>query len=326
MPSRSGNGSDAALSRAERARLDALRSTESLADLARVTGADTEHGAYFAAKREWRDLREKELAERDPSAGFPGECVVVDGREFCIHGITHADTPEERAFVREHVAAFLDAGATVYCEQGIRPMYFHDFPGVFEMDDYRWAMDRCQDLGIDSHVDDVPPAEFDGVAEDIDAVAAQFRNAVFELIESGTDVYGEAFAAALGDVASDFLMSHENMATGEAFEAFTMTRRAAEDPSKLRDLQHYYAKTFLPQPLEREWLQRHDREIEIVTHARNERMAEYVLYHADEGDGTGDDPATVHVVVGAAHQPGVVYYLEQFRDGERELDGFEPVG
>lgn len=57
----------------------------------------------------------------------------------------------------------------------------------------------------------------------------------------------------------------------------------------------------------------------LVTHARNERMAEYVMYHAE-------DETNVHVIVGAAHQPGVRYYLEAFRDGEKTLTGFEPGG
>ena len=102
------------------------------------------------------------------------------------------------------------------------------------------------------------------------------------------------------------------------FEAFAKSRRAAEDPTRLGELQRYYKTTFLPQPLEREWLRRHDPELEAVSHARNERMADYVVFHAD-------DEETVHLIVGAAHQPGVVYYLERHRDGHRDVSGFELV-
>jgi len=323
----SSHGSDP-LSPDERERFDAIRSATSLADLVALTGTDSEHEAYFAAKREWAALQEKRLAAEpsvDVTDGIPGDCVELDGHTFCVHGITHADTRAEGDFLREHVSRLIEAGATVYCEQGIRPMYFDDFPEVCAMDDYRWALNRCRELDIDSHLDELsgPESEgaeaFEGLLEDVDSVTSQFRDAAFALVDAGSDVYGERFAAALGDVASDFLTSHEDVATGEEFESFRKSRAAATNPEKLPELQDYYRKAFLPQPVEREWLRRHDRELELVTHARNERMADYARYH-------NEDAERVHLVVGAAHQPGVVYYLERHRDGGRTPDGFEPVG
>jgi len=306
------------LSLAERGRLAALRATESLAALVGLTGADDEHGAYFAAKRDWRRLRGKELAARPPEDGLPGAEIVVEGVPFHVHGVTHAGTDAERSFLREHVARFLDAGATVYCEQGIRQLYFGDFDPVCEMDDYTWAMHRCRELGSSFHVDGVPGTGVDALVEDVSSLASEFRATAFSLIERNADVYGERFAAALGDVASAFLQSHENLGTGTDYASFAASRRAARDPTRLGELQRYYERSFLPQPVEREWLRRHDPELEVVTHARNERMADYAVYHAD-------DDGPVHLVVGAAHQPGIRYYLEQHRDGERALDGFEPV-
>ena len=47
-------------------------------------------------------------------------------------------------------------------------------------------------------------------------------------------------------------------------------------------------------------------------------MSDYAVFHA------GDEPV-VHLVVGAAHGPGVRYYLAAHRDGTRTLDGFAPV-
>ncbi|MEF8774370.1 MAG: hypothetical protein V5A37_06600, partial [Halobacteriales archaeon] len=79
-----------------------------------------------------------------------------------------------------------------------------------------------------------------------------------------------------------------------------------------------YETAFLPPPIEREWLRRHDPELELVTHARSERQADYAVYH-------NDDAREVHLVVGAAHQPGVTYYLERHRDGHRSASEFEPV-
>jgi hypothetical protein len=358
-----------ALSAADRERLAAYRAATSLADLVPLTGAASEHEAYFDAKREWRGLRARELASersadpdaeraaqpgRDPDSergrdpdrqpsgdpgrergdepqrepgggperepgGVPGARVDVDGTAFHVHGVTHADTPAERRFLREHVRTFLEEGAAVYSEQGLRSMYFDDLGAVCGMDDYSWAMERCEELGLDSHVDDLEVAPFDGLAENVDSLAARFQDAVFTLVDSGRDLYGERFAAALGDVATAFLTSHEDAAIGDDFESFRLTSAAARDPSRLADLQRYYETAFLPQPLEREWLQRHDPELELMTHARNERMADYAVFHHETAD-------AVHLIVGAAHQPGVRYYLERHRDGDRSLDEFDLVG
>jgi hypothetical protein len=302
-----------ALSPAERERFETLGAVDSLAELRYLTDADTEHDAYFAGKREWRALKEKLLppAERSDDR-LPGDTVAVDGRRFVVHGVTHADTDAERAHLREHVGEFVEDGATVYCEQGIRSMYFSDVPEVCEMDDYRWALERCRELAVDSHLSD----GFDGLRENLTSVTDQFREAAYSLVHAGSDLYGEEFAAALGDVAADFLMSNEDVARVREFEAFALSRRAAEDPAALAELQRYYATAFLPMPLEREWLRRHDPELEVVSHGRSERMADYAV--AEGGD-------AVHLVVGAAHQPGIVYYLERHRDGHRRLEGFEVV-
>ncbi|MDY6819973.1 MAG: hypothetical protein SVG88_15045 [Halobacteriales archaeon] len=297
--------------------ITAIRTAETLADLVAITGTDSEHAAYFAAKQLWADHRADTLDSTPPTDSLPGDCVTIDGHRFCVHGITHADTAAEGDYLRDHVSRLLENGATVYCEQGIRPMYFRELPAVCAMDDYRWAMQRCQALDVESHLSDVP-SEFAGVTEEFDTLRAQAQDAVFSLIESGRDVYGDQFETALGDVASSLFTSHENAATGDDFESFQLTRRAAQDPSALIELQNYYKRTFLPQPLEREWLRRHDPELELLTHARNERMADYAVYH-------NEDATEVHLIVGAAHQPGVTYYFEQYRDGSRTNTGFEPV-
>lgn len=315
MPSAVGPADD--LTPDEQARLAAIRSAPDLAALVDRTDADSEHAAYFAAKREWRELRQRALAGEDRRPGLPGTAVEVGEHPFVVHGVTHADTDAERRYLRAQVDGFLEEGAAVYCEQGIRPMYFADFPSVCEMDDYRWAMDRCRALDLDSHLSELP-GEFDSLVEDLNAVATQFRDAVFSLIDAGGERFGGAYARALGDVASAFLMSHEDLATGRDFESFMRSRQAAADPAELAGLQRYYQAAFLPQPLEREWLRRHDPELEIMTHARNARMADYVVHHHD------DAPA-VHAIVGAAHQPGVAYYLRKHRDGERPSDDFEFV-
>jgi hypothetical protein len=314
-------GSGTGLCPAERARLDAVRSADSLAALAALVDADSGRDAYLAVKPEWRDLRQKELeaASRLSSGELPGELpgdsVVVDETTFHVHGITHAGTEAERDVLREHVATSLDDGAAIYCEQGIRSMYLSDRPAVCEMDDYRWAMQRCAGLDSDGGTGGTPSTSetgFDRFGEEVSSLAAQFRDTAFSLIDSGSDVYGDAYARALGDVASDFLTSHEDLATGTDFRSFRLSREASADPRKLAALQRYYTTAFLPQPLEREWLARHDRKLELLTHARNERMADYAVAHADGA-------RRVHLIVGAAHQPGVVYYLDEHRNGRRTV-------
>ncbi|MFB6268855.1 MAG: hypothetical protein ABEH83_02865 [Halobacterium sp.] len=307
---------DRDLTSAERARLRAYRSAASLADLVAVTDTDSEHDAYFAAKRDYRDLTERAQTGPDAAGGLPGSRVAVDGNDFWVHGVTHADTDAEREFLQRHVSRLLDDGAAVYTEQGIRPMYFSSFHRVNEMDDYAWATDQCADADCESYVD--LPDAFDGVVEDVNALAARFRDAAFGLIDAGGEFYGEHFEAALGDVATDFLTSHEDVSTATDFASFQLSREAARDPSKLDALQAYYGRAFLPQPVEREWLRRHDPELELLTHGRNERLADYAVYHTERA-------RDVHLVVGAAHQPGVTYYLEQHRDGERSVADFELV-
>lgn len=322
--------------------LDAIRAADSLADLAAALGVDSEHDAYLRAKKRWEAgiRREQEYRRnralrrgRDPEGRpdrdrptvpdrIPGSSVVIDGRPFHVHGITHAGTPEERRFLRDRVDNLLDTGAAIYCEQGIRRLYFEDRPGVCAMDDYRWAMDRCEQLGGDLPA--AIPAEqppFEGPLEAVDSALATLRESAFKLIGAGRerDVYGATVERALGDVATAAFGSHEALATGADFEAFRLRRRAARDPAGLRALGRYYERAFLPQPLEREWLRRHDRELEIVSHARNERMADYALYHAADGDA----PA-IHLIVGAAHGPGVRYYLEAYRDGRALPTDFRP--
>lgn len=290
-------------------RLETIRSAADLRELAARYGVHSRHEAYFRAKRDWAVAVAERQRERPPPTGIPGTTVTADDHEFHVHGVTHAGTPEEGSFLREHVAALLDHGATVYCEQGIRSLYFEGFDGVSEMDDYSWAMHRSASLDADSHLNGVPQG-FDAFVDDVSSVAAQFRDAAFSLIESGRPVYGERFERALGDVAAAFVTDHADLAVGENYEAFALSREASRNPERLGALQQYYQRTFLPQPLEREWLRTHDPGLEIVTHARNERMADYAVSH-----GTTEE---VHLVVGAAHQPGVTYYLERHRE-DREL-------
>jgi hypothetical protein len=301
--------------------LDQIGGADTLTELQRLIGADSEHDAYVEVKPTWKALRARELGDPPVATGLPGDSVLVDGQRFHVHGVTHADTDAERNFLRENVRSMLDSGEAVFCEQGIRPMYFDDMAEVAEIDDYRWAMHHCRERDISSHIDGIIEDSFEegsSVTGNVIDAATEFREVAFSLIESGSDLYGDTFAAALGDVASTFFMDHERLATAEDFESFELSEAAAENPDRLSDLQHYYKRVFLPQPLEREWLRRHDPELELFTHARNERMAASALYRA-----TGTDP--VHLVVGAAHQPGVIYYLSAYRDGDWEYGEFEMV-
>lgn len=291
-----------------------IRRAESLGELCNGLGVDSVHEAYFRAKQIWRSAVEREQNERnqpsDPER-LPGARVGVNDVTFYVHGVTHADTDQEREFLRMHVANYLDPNTSVYCEQGIRPMYFQDFDRVCAMDDYRWAMDQCASLDTESRVEPLSDRGIEALLEDVSEVASTFRQATFSLVDSGSSVYGDRFESALGDIAAAFVTDHTDLATGKSYEAFRLSKEASRNPEKLEALQRYYERAFLPQPLEREWLRRHDPELEIVSHARNERMADYVVYH-------NEDATDVHLIVGAAHQPGVEYYLNRYNEG-REL-------
>jgi len=300
--------------------LDAVRSAGSLSELTDVFDADSEHDVYFEAKRLWREHTDGWFeSSYDGDGAFPGDRIVVDGHEFHVHGVTHSGTDEEREFLRKHVSSFHEGGATVYCEQGIRPLYFEDYPGACEMDDYRWSVEKLNELDVEDPAFDIPPSEFKEVSENVDGMKSKLRDSVFALVESGRAIYGERFTEAVGDVVSDLLTSHVDASRGDDFESFRLTREVARNPERLGELQAYYRRKLLPQPIESDWMRKHDPEIEVLTHARNERMADYAVYH-------NEDDEEVHLIVGAAHQPGVVYYLERHRDGERTVKDFELFG
>jgi hypothetical protein len=309
-------GQDLQLSRSESRELDTIRGAESLASLARATDVPTERRAYLTAKRRWQRLRAKELSQM-AHTGLAGDTVTVDDREFVVHGITHANTDAERRTLRERVGAWIADGDAVYCEQGIRPMYFEDVPAVYAMDDYRWATQRGRERGLETDGTSVSGSAFDGISTDLASLTAQARRLSFLFAETTGTMCGEAVGAAIGRTASELLASNEQRAVADDFASFRRSREAAADPTKLGELQRYYKRTFLPQPLEREWLRRQDPQLELFTHARNERLADYARYHADAD--------RVRLVVGAAHQPGVTYYLRAHRDGRRDLGSFEPV-
>jgi len=296
----------------------AITSAQQLADLLEPFETESIHDAYFDAKSIWREhVSRRQKDDPDPD-GLPGGSVTFDGTTFHVHGVTHSGTETEQRYLREHVDSYLDRDAVIYCEQGIRSMYFDGFDGVCEMDDYLWAMQECERLDGDSHVEMLPESGLDSMLENTAEVAEEFRDATFSLIESGSQVYGEHFEHALGDVAAAFMSDHADLAVGDSYEAFSLSRDASQNPELLHELQQYYERTFLPQPLEREWLRRHDPELELVSHARNERMADYAVYH-------NQTASEVHLIVGAAHQPGVVYYLEEYQQGREVPNSFSPL-
>lgn len=204
----------------------------------------------------------------------------------------------------------------IYREQGIRPIYLADLPGVCETYDYRWAMAECARLDVDSHLEALSESGIDAVLEDVAAVASTFRTTTSRLIESGRSAYGDRFERALADVAAGFLTGHANLATGGSYVAFSSSRAASRDPERLGALQRYNDRSSLPQPLEREWLRRHDPELETVADDREERMAGYAVYH----DQTAE---AVHPIVGAAYRPGVTYSLDRSREGRALPEPFE---
>jgi len=185
-------------------------------------------------------------------------------------------------------------------------------------------MHHRREQGFDSHTEGQvrQTVETGGENPGPRSIVGRLREVTFPLIDSGGEVYGDPFAPALGDVASIFLTSYEELATGEEFASLQKSRIAA-GPDQLGALQRYYERSIIPYALEREWLRRHDPELERprtrTAHPRpQERMAAHVPAHA-----SGSDP--VYIVLGAAHQPGVSYSLAACRDGDWSPGAFEPV-
>lgn len=308
MSSDEGDGNITSLPKREQRQINTIRECHSLASLQKAIGTNSAETAYFEASKIWFNIKEKILPETSSGSGIPGDTVVIDDYTYHVHGITHANTSGEGEFLRKHVADYLNSGSVVFCEQGIRPMYFSEFSNVYGIDDYFWARERCEHLPESGVYDDI--------IDHLEILAGQVRDTAFSMVDSGSHLYGPEFEEALGDIVSDLLMDKEDYATGREFTSYKLSREAAKNPTKLLALQNYYKKRLLPQPIEREWLRRYDRELEIVTHARNERIADYAVYHHN-------DTKSAHIIVGAAHQPGVVYYLKKHRDGERTVDQFE---
>jgi len=84
----------------------AIRAVDTLAELVDLFGAESVHEAYFEAKDMWSEAVRECQRELVESAGLPGTTVTVDGTQFHVHGITHADTghgasvhPQARASV-----------------------------------------------------------------------------------------------------------------------------------------------------------------------------------------------------------------------------------
>lgn len=310
MSSASGPGSTTNVKSEPRADIQRV---ESLADLVDVTGAPSEHMAYFRAKQEWGMRHSRDTRIRGTN-GIPGDVVEMDGVRFHVHGITHSGTDAERDFLVDHVSDYIDSGATVFCEQGIRPLFFEEMD-VEEMDDYQWATARSSTPDRDNS-DKSGRGQFATLGAEVDALQSRLRRRVFSIVESVSERLGGFSLNGVGRLLSDYLTDHEDAATGTDYEAFRKSRAAARHPVRLAALQDHYWSALLPPPVEREWLRRHDPHLEVVTHARNARMADYAVYH-----NTG--PGDVHLLVGAAHQPGIVYYLEGHRDGRRSLDSFD---
>lgn len=95
-----------------------------------------------------------------------------------------------------------------------------------------------------------------------------------------------------------------------------VSRRAATDSTFLPGLERYCERNALPIHLEREWLQRHAPELDHWRHGRSERMADYAV-HTAVPDQYID---SVHMIVGARHRTGVLDYLREYHDGQKECD------
>jgi len=206
MASQGDDSGEGGLGAADRRRLAEIRGADSLASLQSSLAAATPHDAYFEAKSAWWDLRGRELDatndDTERETGVPGTTVVVDGHAFHVHGITHADTDAERSFLRAAVERWLADGETVYCEQGIRGMYFDDL-AVCATDDYRWAVEQCRALDGDQPFDSFVEERFPDRARKNERKADRLRSGIGGLIEFQPHREGRSYFWLSGTVPGD---------------------------------------------------------------------------------------------------------------------------
>lgn len=297
-------------------RIRRYREAEDLEDLEEITGEESKEEAYFEAKSEWYELMEEYLGEHSNTDDrrLPGDIVEFDvehdrypkDKKFHIHGISHTGRNEEKNFLQSVTEEFVEEGNQVYCEQGFLQMYFKELTEVEEIDDYSWMMSEASEMSEGE--------AFEGLSES-EKILDGIQNFLFSLIAEGGDFYGQEIEDTIGEGVTPFLTTKEEKAVGEGFESFVRTDDASKNPKRVIELQNYYKKVLLPVNLERKWLKKHNPELDLLTHARSERIADYVIH-----DVINVECNEVRIIVGAAHQCGVAHYLNQYRKNEKSIE------
>jgi len=265
--------------------------------------------AYKFAKQEWWDLNRKETYASNN--GLPGESVKIGDITYHVHGVNHGFLGVKdnvKDYLRTETKKFLDAGCPVYVEEGFKGVLFEDM-AVEEMTDIRIAIKNYPDY----------------------IKYAAKRTAVLPLKMVST---GLVFL-----VSSIFPNSKKR-----GIQLSNVLYKTLSDTNSIANLQNATKSYFLPEPLECDWNKDYNKESLLTINKRSEIMAYLALKHesfAQEkyeraklgGDVSEDkEPDTIiekivynkiknaknaigakeiHVIVGAGHQPGILYYLKK---------------
>lgn len=211
------------------------------------------------------------------STGLPATAVEVSGVRYYVHGIPHygQTTDAVRKYIRNELGRYVDLEHTVLIEQGLVSFIFRAyieddarFPITFvslpvvEMDDVDWAKD-------------VNPEAFKRYIERTKSDSPTN----YDSINGGCDICNHIQA----DIAD----------TNE---------RVLGDPTFLTDLQNLAFSTFLPEQLNRQYLELFYPDNALMVSDRSRRMAEFASQYKTQSQ-------EIDIIVGVGHQSGIPYYL-----------------
>jgi hypothetical protein len=225
------------------------------------------------AREEWWALTRK---PQGPVGRFTAREVRVGDTVAWIHGIVHGGrivarvSPAVRKELRERIAELRRRGCAVIVEQGLKDLLFRGL-GVEEMDDFTYTLRKWPNQMWAAIL------KFSGRA----LVSPILIPPTLRLAERMEDKSG-----------------------GREWGVAAAIRRALTDIRWLEDLDNAAGAARLPEPLEREFLVKHNPSEAAILSFRSERMAD-CLFEASSRTGS----RAIHAVVGAGHAPAMEYYL-----------------
>ena len=213
--------------------------------------------------------------------GFPATTVMVNGVQYHIHGISHDEQINDtvRKYIRGELERYLSLEHVVLMEQGVSSLIFRGY------------IDN--DPRLEITFVDLPVVEMDDQswAKKVDHKGVRrFREKAKMWRPPTTDYDVE-------DIGCEVC----NHIQADSVDTYN---RSMGDQTCLADLQNYVFSTHLPEQLHRQYLELFYPEEALMVSGRSRRMAEFASQYETRS-------REIDMVVGAAHQPGIAYYLQE---------------